>query len=276
MVAGKKEEGEVEEFKMAEIKVLNQSNEKISFLLKDSSPAYSNALRRIILTEVPVLAIEDVEFRQNSSALYDEIIAHRLGLMPLTTDLKSYEFMQECKCNGTGCAKCTLKLTIKEKGPKTVYASSLKSADPKVKPVLPKTPIVRLLKDQVLELEATAVLGKGKEHSKWSPCHVFYKIMPNVSINQKEIKNPEAIAESCPVSVFEVKSNKLTINDNNLLKCHLCNACVDISKGAVQLDNTEKDYYFNLEPWGQLSPKEILLEAVQILDNKLEELDKKI
>ncbi|MEM4397652.1 MAG: DNA-directed RNA polymerase subunit D, partial [Candidatus Woesearchaeota archaeon] len=73
------------------IEILNEKDNKMSFLLKDSNPAYANALRRIMINEVPVMAIEEVEFKKNSSALYDEIIAHRLGLIPLTTDLSSYE-----------------------------------------------------------------------------------------------------------------------------------------------------------------------------------------
>ena len=78
---------------MVKFEVVKKSKDKnkMTFLIKNSSPGYSNALRRIMLTEVPVLAVETVEFRKNSSALYDEMLAHRLGLMPLTTDLKSYE-----------------------------------------------------------------------------------------------------------------------------------------------------------------------------------------
>jgi len=107
------------------------------------------------------MAIEDVEVRKNSSSLYDEMIAHRLGLIPLTTDLKSYNLPSECKCEGKGCARCQLVLTLSAKGPGIVYSSSLKSKDPKVKPVFDNFPIVKLLKGQEIELEATATLGTG-------------------------------------------------------------------------------------------------------------------
>ena len=72
-----------------EIRVLENSKEqgKISFILKDSNPVYANTLRRIMIDEVPTMAIEDIEFVKNNSILYDEIIAHRLGLIPLKTDV---------------------------------------------------------------------------------------------------------------------------------------------------------------------------------------------
>ena len=94
--------------------------------------AYLNTIRRFMMEEVPVMAIEDVEFKKNSSVLYDEIIAHRLGLLPLSTDFKSYTLPEKCSCKGEGCARCQLKLTLKGKGPGTVYASDIKTKDPKV------------------------------------------------------------------------------------------------------------------------------------------------
>ncbi|MBN2423251.1 DNA-directed RNA polymerase subunit D [Candidatus Woesearchaeota archaeon] len=256
-------------------KILEKSKDKISFLLEDTSSAYSNTLRRVMLINVPTMAIEDVEFRKNSSALYDEIIAHRLGLVTLTTDLKSYNLISECKCKGEGCARCSLKLTLKANGPKTVYASDIKSTDPKVKPVYPKTIIVKLLKDQELELEATAILGTGKEHSKWAPGHIFYKLKPEINIDNKKLNNPEAVLVSCPVDVFEMKNKKLSVNEKNLTKCHLCEACTDVSD-AITLANNEQNYIFYLESWGQLSPKKIILTAIDIFNTRLSEFEKSI
>src|SRR3989339_1802678 len=180
-----------------EIRVLSNEKEegKLSFIAKDITPAFANTLRRIIADEVPTMAIEDVEFQKNNSILYDEMIAHRLGLIPLKTDLKSYNLPSECKCEGKGCNRCQLKLVLKAtKGSGTVYASELKSKDPAVKPVYGDMPIVKLLKGQTLELEATAVLGTGKSHIKWSPGHVWYKYKPIVEITG-DVKNPEAIIE---------------------------------------------------------------------------------
>src|SRR3989344_9129139 len=90
-----------------EIRLLNKEKKtgRVSFLMKGSNAAFVNALRRCIINEVPTMAIEYVEIRKNNSILYDEIIAHRLGLIPLKTDLKSYTMIANCSCQGAGCAK---------------------------------------------------------------------------------------------------------------------------------------------------------------------------
>ena len=164
-----------------EIKLVENQDKKgrLIFSVKGVDTSYANTLRRIMGYVVPVMAIEEVEFRKNTSIVYDEMIAHRLGLVPLTTDLKSYNMMSECKCKGAGCASCTVKLTLKAVGPCTVYSSDIKSKDPEIKPVYGKMPIAKLLEGQEIELEATAILGQGREHSKWCPGLIFYK-MPNV------------------------------------------------------------------------------------------------
>ncbi|MEM2874013.1 MAG: DNA-directed RNA polymerase subunit D [Candidatus Nanoarchaeia archaeon] len=140
------------------ISVLKQTENEITFIIDGVGPAFLNALRRAAAFEVPVLAIEDVYFTQNSSVLYDEIIAHRLGLIPLKTDLKSYNLPEECSCKGKLCAKCSVKGTLKAKGPATVYAEDLKFKDPAVKAVYGKIPIVKLLEGQNIELEFVVCL----------------------------------------------------------------------------------------------------------------------
>jgi DNA-directed RNA polymerase subunit D len=255
------------------IEIIEKKKNKLSFILKDSSANFANALRRTIINEVPTMAIEDVEFRKNTSAFYDEMIAHRLGLLPIKTDLKSYEIPEECTCKGEGCAKCQVTGAFKVKDvktPKIVLASEIKFKDPAIKPVYPEMPIVILLKNQELEAEVTAVLGKGKNHAKWIPAHVHYKYLPVIEIG-KDVENPEEVAESCPVDVFEVKSKKLAIKD--LYACHLCGACVDSSEGKVRLNEKDTDFIFYVESFGQLDPEEIVERAVEIIDKQLEELD---
>src|SRR3989344_7648064 len=135
------------------IQLLDKQEHSIKFVFKGINSVIANTLRRLIVNEVPTMAIDVVEFNKNNSALYDETIAHRLGLVPLTTDLKSYNLPKGCKCEGKGCESCQLKLVLKAKGPGFVYSSELKSQDPKVKPVFDKIPIVKLLKDQELVIE---------------------------------------------------------------------------------------------------------------------------
>ncbi|MEM3374270.1 MAG: DNA-directed RNA polymerase subunit D [Candidatus Woesearchaeota archaeon] len=250
------------------IEILNEKDNKMSFLLKDSNPAYANALRRIMINEVPVMAIEEVEFKKNSSALYDEIIAHRLGLIPLTTDLRSYELPKSEDDIKERKAKCTLTLTLSEKGPKTVYASDLVSADPKVKPVYDKIPIVKLLKDQELELTAIAILGKGKEHSKWSGCHVWYNYNANLKINNKH-PDFEKYKDMYPPQVFNKKGE---IDEQLIYENNLIDAVAHVNEEIVKVNYNDKEFKFYVESWGQLKPREILNEALKIFDEKLDEL----
>ena len=255
-----------------EVRVLENNKEqgKLSFILKDSNFVYANTLRRLMIDEVPTMAIEDVEFISNNSILYDEIIANRLGLLPLKTDLKSYNLPEKCKCEGKGCNRCQLKMVLRPtKGAGIVYASEIKSKDPAVKPVYGNMPIVKLLKGQTLELEATAVLGKGKQHAKWSPCHVYYKYRPIIEI-VGEVKNPEAIIEIDHNNIFEIKDKKLVVNKDKVLDCDLSLDFSEIDKN-VKMSASDKDFVFYVESFGQLSCKEILNKAVEIFDEQLDE-----
>ena len=272
---GKKAAGAEGGYNKMELKMLSQDKEKCTFLLKGVDASYVNALRRTIIEEVPVMAIDEIEFRKNSSILYDEVIAHRMGLLPLKTDLKSYMLPEECKCEGKGCNRCQLKLTLKSSKQGMVYASELKSKDPAVKPIYPDTPIVKLLKGQDLELEATAVLGKGKAHSKWAPGHVFYKNTAEIDISSK-CDGCDKCVEACPKTVLELKDNKASVIKDNLMDCHLCLACQDICpQGAIRV-NSGSDFIVTIESWGQLSLKEIISTASDILNQNLDELSKSL
>jgi len=258
---------------MITIEVLESEKNSVSFVLKGATAAFANSLRRSVLEDVPTLAIENIEFRKNSSVLYDEILAHRLGLVPLTTDLQSYNLPAKCKCKGQGCASCQVKLLLKSEGPSTVYSSDLKSNDPKIKPVFPGMPIVKLLKGQKLELEATAVLGTGNEHSKWAPGHIYYK--QKYVLNANNVKNADEIAKASPPGVFEVKHGKLVANEHLLLKHDLAGTVEDLSKGEATLEATN-DYVFVLESFGQLSCQEILEKAADSFESQLVEFEKLI
>jgi len=155
-----------------DIKALSREQDTLRFVLSDVSPAFAHALRRIILAEVPVMAIDDVMILENSSVMYDEILAHRLGLIPVTTD-QTYNLPEECTCKSElGCEKCraSLSLEVEASDPvDVVYTSSLKPENPEVKPVSDKIPIIKLAQGQRVKLEAYARLGRGRDHAKWQP-----------------------------------------------------------------------------------------------------------
>ncbi|OYT41608.1 DNA-directed RNA polymerase subunit D [Candidatus Pacearchaeota archaeon ex4484_26] len=152
------------------IQDVKKQENKLSFKIIDADLSFVNALRRIIIESVPVLAIDTVEFIKNDSVLYDEIIAHRLGLVPLKADIKTFKLREECSCHGKGCSKCSVKLKLKVKG-REVLSTDLKGRG--VESVY-EMPIVNLRPDQELELIAEAKLGTGKEHAKFIPGLVWH------------------------------------------------------------------------------------------------------
>ena len=145
----------------------------MKLLLKGIDRVYANALRRFAISEVPCMAIDEIVIHDNSSVLYDEILAHRLGLIPLTTDLEGYILPQDCDCKTSlGCTKCRVLLVLDAVATdevKTIYSGDLVSEDTRVKPYVDNIPIIKLAPSQKIKLEAYAKLGKGRHHAKWQP-----------------------------------------------------------------------------------------------------------
>ena len=142
----------------------------VKFSIEGINVEMANELRRVILSEIPTMAITEVIFMENESPLYDEMIAHRLGLIPLTTDLKNYNLPKECSCHNQKCTLCqsifTLSVTSGNE-PMLVKAKDLIPSDPKIKPVHDEIIIAKLGPNCKLELEAYAQLSIGKEHAKF-------------------------------------------------------------------------------------------------------------
>ncbi|MBI1968993.1 DNA-directed RNA polymerase subunit D [Candidatus Woesearchaeota archaeon] len=257
--------------KLEKIKEERKKN-KLTFLLKGSTDVFANAIRRLIVEEVPTLAVEDVEVRDNSSALYDEMLALRLGLLPISTDLKSYQFKEGCSCQGAGCAQCELKITLKVARRGYVYAEEAKSADPKCTFVYPKTPIVKLLPKQKIDVTMTAILGKGKEHTKWSSGWAIF--MHEHSITVGKVADAQAIMKKCTDGVFTLKGNTLSVNEEKVYESQLLEFYSSLDKGiAVEYSD---NIIFTVESWGQLSCREMLQKSADILLEKVELLEKAI
>jgi DNA-directed RNA polymerase alpha subunit len=229
---------------MTTVKKVGGKGNILELEFTNSSAPYMNTLRRAIMNEVPTLAIEKITFNKNTGVMYDEMLGLRLGLIPLTTptgdyDLPSAEEME----NNEYSAKSSVTATLVAKGPCTVYASDLKFKDAKVKPVYPATPLVKLLEGQEIELEALAVLGLGKTHTKWSPGLAYYH----------------------EIAKFNGKS--LPVADER-------------GQALDKVDELSKDYqprtghfYFRVESWGQLKPTDILTLAFGNLNKSFKELD---
>jgi len=233
-------------------------------LIRGTTPAFVNALRRAILEEVPTFAIEDVEFRKNNSILYDEIIAHRLGLIPLKTDLKGYRMLKPGEEPGKA-HQVTFSLKTTKQG--NVVAGDMDSTDKSVVPVYPDMVITKLLKGQNIEFEAVAVLGKGKGQSKWCPAHVYYYNEPKITVTN-DPKLLEETRSKYPPQIFDAsgKIDKALISTPQLI-----DACEGVSK-LVEIERKDDSFVFVVESWGQLTPKQILVEAVEQLDAQFEDV----
>jgi DNA-directed RNA polymerase subunit D len=153
--------------------ILETEDERISIKFSDVPRQYVNAIRRISISEVPTMAIDDVVMLENSSVMHDEAIAHRLGLVPLRTDLKRFVLPNDCDCKSAlGCSKCRVLLVLDSEAndkTKIVTSAELLSEDENVKPVSKEIPIATLAPGQKLKFEAYARLGMGKDHAKWQP-----------------------------------------------------------------------------------------------------------
>lgn len=216
------------------VQILDKTDSEMKFLLEGVTPGFANELRRIMIAEIPTMAIEWVDFTKNDSVLNDEIIANRLGQVPLTFDKKAYNLQKECKCEDKGCSLCQVKLSLKKKGPSMVYSGDLKSKAKDVQPAFDSIPIVELFEDQNLEFEAIAQLGLGKEHMKWQGAVVGYKNKPLKETSRKAeseetkyqedafIFNVESASglkpEEIVLSAAEVLEEKMKDFDKNLKK----------------------------------------------------------
>jgi DNA-directed RNA polymerase subunit D len=265
-----------------EIEVLQKDDKNMRLLIHGVDTPYMNALRRTIISEVPSMAVDEVVILENSSVLQDEIIAHRLGLIPLKTDLESYNLPEECECKSEfGCGLCRVTLTLDveaKEGTKTVYSGSLISENPAIIPVSDKIPIVKLAKEQKIRLEAYARLGKGKNHAKWQPVSAcVYKYLPHIQIDAKKCNVCGKCMEVCSKKVLIKSETKMDVGD--ILSCTLCQDCVDAcpqEPEAIKIDWAKDSFIFNIESSGALPPEVILTDAVEILDERLKMLEDEI
>lgn len=244
------------------IEKLSKKNEKLSFILHDAEESFANAVRRMIVEEVPTLAVEDVEIKENSSVLYDEMLALRLGLCPIKTDLKSYGFKKDCKCGGEGCARCELKIVLKGSKKGYVFATEAESMDPKCN-FVHKMPVVKLLPKQKIETQMTAILGRGREHAKWSPGWVWYFGIPEFKTTAKSklegLKHP-ALEVGKDVKLKDISKWNGAAEDV-------------LEQAGVEVGYSDKDFVFNMETWGQLTCKEMLEQSADLMVAKIEQFE---
>ena len=115
-----------------EIEVKSQSDNEIVFIIRDAEVPFVNAIRRCAMVNVPKIAIEDVNIIRNDSAMFNEVLAHRLGLTPLVSDLDALEGLSLPEDDGWEEYSNGITFRLDEVGPKVVYSKDLISSDSKL------------------------------------------------------------------------------------------------------------------------------------------------
>ncbi len=264
------------------VEVLSVDEERVRFLVGGVDVAFANALRRTLIMDVPCMVIDDIFFFDNSSVVPDENLAHRIGFVPLKTDLGRYVLPVDCDCGSElGCDKCRVVLTLDveaETETRTVYSGDFVSEDPMVVPVSPEIPLTKIAPGQAVRLEAYARLGTGKEHAKWQPVSMaVYQHVAEIEVDEKRCTDCADCVKACPRDVFAIEEGKLRVVDVNA--CTICGECekaCPVEPSAVRAGPLNDLFLFTVESTGCLAPVKLVAEAVRVLSVKLDEFSGKV
>ncbi|KAI8914956.1 DNA-directed RNA polymerase [Powellomyces hirtus] len=247
-----------------QVAIKEVTNTTVTFVLSNTDLALANALRRVMIAEVPTIAIDLVDFETNTTVLADEFIAHRLGLIPIeSTQASSLNYRHECACVPY-CAECSVEFTLnascQSEGTMSVYSRDLISShpsidtyfeDPSEKGVL----IAKLRKGQSLSVKAIARKGTGKEHAKWAPCTgVAFEYDPHNRLRHTTYWHEEDVKSEWPKSEKALEEPE--------------------PKDDEPFDYKAKPdrFYFTVESTGALPPTVIVVQGLEVLQRKLAEV----
>ena len=266
------------------IEVLEKNDNRLVFVVSGISIEMVNAIRRIIITEIPVMAVDEVIILKNDSPLYDEIVAHRLGLIPLKTNLDNYNLPRDCECGGYGCALCQVSLTCEitntSNKPMVINSGDLNSNDPDIVPVHNEIPILKIDKNSKVIIEAYAILGTGKDHAKFSAVsNCAYRFYPVIEFDESKITKPDEqslIVKLCPEKLFEISNKKLKLKEDYWRTCTLCNSCEENSDGKIKVNWKDSTYIFTIESDGVLPFDVLIKKTFEIFLSKIAEFTEKL
>ena len=271
------------------IDIIEMTPTKAQFVITDTNPAFANALRRTLTSDVPKMAIDNVEFHlgpimddkglafESVSPLFDEIVAHRLSLIPIPTDLDVLTFRSKCTCNGEGCPNCTIMYSLNKKGPCMVYSGDLEPiGDAKLRIKDDLIPIVKLAEDQALLVYATAELGTGKQHAKWQAAiGAGYRYFAKIEIDHAKCDIGGSCVKVCPKGVLTKEDKKIVVKHPE--KCNLCGSCMEVcDAGVIKVVPIPTKLLFRFETDGSLPSKEILTRGLKMLEEKFDALREQV
>ena len=287
------------------VTILEISNQKIKIHISKIELALANALRRVIIAEVPTMAIDIVNVNSYTGIVHDEYVVHRLGLIPLdSTDCDNYNYSRDCSCSsfGNNCTKCCVELNLKAEcltnEPLNITSDMLipKDVSKSVRPAELKNEygekedpilITKLAKNQVINMTCIARKGIGKEHSKWSPVATIAlkpdsEILLNHNIlNKLSPSQKLEIVKSCPRQVLRLNSASIMIEIEDLSKFMLCDECVKkadtFSKDKpINVGIRPLEFTFTIESSGSMAASDILLKGLRELKNKIKFLNESL
>ncbi|WP_042692882.1 DNA-directed RNA polymerase subunit D [Thermococcus nautili] len=241
--------------------ILEKREDSIKFIVSGIDVAFANALRRTILAEVPTFAVDEVEFFENDSALFDEIIAHRLAMIPLTTPVERFSL------DALELDDYTVTLSLEAEGPGMVYSGDLRSSDEGIKPANPNIPIVKLAEGQKLTLNAYAKLGRGKDHAKWQPGFVYYKYLTKIHVS-KDVPEWEELKELAERRGLPVEEKKDEIVITTTKAFYLPRKFEAYEGEKIREEVVPGTFVFTVETNGELPVEEIVSIALKILMRK--------
>jgi len=245
-----------------DIKKVYEEGNLTKYLVKGVTPAFMNAIRRTIINNVPCLAVDEVTFYENDSVIFDEMLANRLGLLPIKTDVKTYKLGD------------TVKLVLEKAGPCDVTSKDIKCTDPKIEIIDKKLIITKLGKDEKIKLEMTAKMSVGSEHARFQSAIVSFNEVPKIN-NDVSHKNTKALIEAMPTGTIEEKAGKLFLLDPYNIKTQNQFANI-LEKFEVEIEYVKDEFVLSLETTGQLSSKEVIASSLNQLNEKLEEMSKEV
>ncbi|AHG04178.1 DNA-directed RNA polymerase subunit D [Halobacterium sp. DL1] len=240
-----------------DVEFIERGDRESLFVVRNITPAFANGIRRAILADVPTLSIEDVRFVENSSVMFDEQIALRLGLVPLTTP-------------DDFAVGDTVTLALDVEGPGTAYSGDLVSSDPDVEAADKNVPIIELKDDQRLEFEADAVLAHGRDHAKHQGgVAVGYRHLQQVDVvgdrGEYADDEPEMIRGVVEDDGELVRTEEF---DNDLTERY--------PEQEVEISDVPGAFVFHVESDGSMPVSELVLRAVDTLVDRADELEQAV
>jgi len=239
-----------------DVTFIERDDTEAKFLVRGVTPAFANGIRRAMIADVPTFSIDTVRFIENSSVMFDEQLALRLGLIPLTTPLGG-EFDDDD----------TVTLALDVEGPETAYSDDLVSSDDLVQPAEEGVPIIDLKDGQRLELEADAELGYGQDHAKHQGgVAVGYRHLQRVEVvgDRDEFHDDEP---NIVRGVIETEDGDLVPTeefDNDLTERY--------PDSEVEVTDVENAFVFDVETDGSFDVDTLVRAGVGSIRGRAEEL----